>query len=106
MYLVLEYIKGGRRLYSAIRQQQHHNTSPAGDRGERPASPGSVNCSVSVIKPSQSFVRTRRRESSQCPDDEDDPFGSLEYVDADDATLYCVGRSGIEKVSYYFLQVV
>ena len=107
MYLVLEYIKGGRRLYSSVQQHAIASGQPASTGVEQqpiPSGGSGVNCSVSVIKPSQSFVRTRRESSQCCHDiDEDDVFDSLEYVDADEATLYCVGRSGIEKARNVYL---
>ena len=107
MYLVLEYIKGGRRLYSSVRQHAKAGGQPVSTGVEQqtvPSGDSGVNCSVSVIKPSQSFVRTRRESAQCCHDiDEDDVFDSLEYVDANEATLYCVGRSGIEKARNMYL---
>ena len=107
MYLVLEYIKGGRRLYSSVRQHAKASGEAASTGVEQQAiqsGSSGVNCSVSVIKPSQSFVRTRRESSQCCHDiDEDDVFDSLEYVDADEDTLYCIGRSGIEKARNTFI---
>ena len=94
IYLVLEYVEGG-VLYEVIRQFMDNSKPVASERTTTPYGKGNV----SVIKPSESFVQVRRASTIPPCTGEDDVFGSLEFVENDENDLYCVSKTGIEKIS-------
>ena len=79
VYLVLEYVRGGCDLYSSVKRSfprdSQRKEEEVCDNGnfEQPGS--GLNCNVSVIKPSDSFVRNRR-VSCRLDDEDDEVFGS------------------------------
>ena len=94
MCLVLEYIEGGRELYQVVREYLRNANTVDNNNG---------NTTVPTLSESSSRFP---KPSYMSNESQDEDFDSLEYVDieksvngGDGGALYCVGRSGIEKIN-------
>lgn len=111
IFLILEYLPHG-QLYDAIRhifmrnpEEQSANAVHSDSESEHVNV--KTNPSISVIKPSQSFLSNRELmdldqddEVEDVEDDEEeDPEDDLEYVHTKDQdTILCIGQDGIEQI--------
>ena len=94
--LVLEYIEGGRELYQVVRKYLQNANKVNNNNGN--------NTALSISESSSRFPKPSYMSNDN--QHEDEVFDSLEYVDieksvngGDGGALYCVGRSGIEKIN-------
>ena len=93
---MLEYIEGGRELYQVVREYLQNANTVDNNNG---------NTTLPTLSESSSRFPKPNYMSNE-NQHEDEVFDSLEYVDieksvngGDGGALYCVGRSGIEKIN-------
>ena len=93
---MLEYIEGGRELYQVVREYLQNANTVNNNNGNN-TTPSISESSSRFPKPDSMSIEYQH---------EDDVFDSLEYVDieksvdgGDGGALYCIGRSGIEKIN-------
>ncbi|XP_059079132.1 ribosomal protein S6 kinase delta-1-like [Tigriopus californicus] len=111
IFLILDYLPHG-QLYDAVRHifiRNDDETPANAARSDSESELVNTNPSISVIKPSQSFLSNRELmdldqdeenyEEGHNHNDEDEDEDDLEYVHAKDQdTILCIGQDGIEQI--------
>eukprot|EP00095_Tigriopus_kingsejongensis_P008854 maker-scaffold15_size728074-snap-gene-3.17 protein:Tk08854 transcript:maker-scaffold15_size728074-snap-gene-3.17-mRNA-1 annotation:"ribosomal protein s6" len=99
IFLILDYLRFG-QIYDVIRHifiKATHESAPEDLESEPDMS---RNPSISVIKPSKSFISNQRLlDDDGAEDEEAEPEEDLEFIHSKDPeTLLCVGSEGIEEI--------